>query len=472
MTNQHRQKVRSVQLQVRRFYRSGVKVKIYHGSTNSLRKQSFSAARMVDVSSLNAVLRVDAKNRLAISEPNVSMRQLVKATLKFGLIPAVVMEFPNITVGGGIQGGAAESTAFKYGGFHDTCTEYEVVLADGSLTTASKHQNARLFREIACSYGTIGIITKATIKLIPAQKYVALRYERVNSFEQARGVLFAGTRSKDFIDGIMFSPDMGVVMSGKLTEGRNLPISRFSRFFDEWFYLHAERIVKQSEFYEELVPLEDYLFRYDKGAFWMGRYSFKLLHIPFNRLSRSICSPFSNTKFLYRQLHAANMSQRFVVQDLCMPESTVCKFIQFVDSEIGAYPLWLLPISSKASTNSLFSPVHSKSSDRLLNVGVWTESVDYQQFLEKNRMIERQVKALGGRKTLYAHSYYTENEFWQIYDKHGYDKVRKKYQADRVFPDIYSKVVVKERYTPSIAKAVLSLPNLKLPVANSQKATD
>jgi FAD/FMN-containing dehydrogenase len=41
------------------------------------------------------------------------MDKLVKATLKYGLVPPVVTEFPGITVGGAIQGAAAETSSFR-----------------------------------------------------------------------------------------------------------------------------------------------------------------------------------------------------------------------------------------------------------------------------------------------------------------------------------------------------------------------
>lgn len=39
---------------------------------------------------------------------------------------------------------------------------------------------------------------------------------------------------------------------------------------------------------------------------------------------------------------------------------------------------------------------------------------------------------------LYAHQYYTPEEFWNLYDKEKYDRLREKYYAANMFPDIYS----------------------------------
>lgn len=50
-----------------------------------------------------------------------------------------------ITVGGSLQGLAAESTSFKYGFVHDAIIGFEAVLSDGRVLWCSPHSNAELF---------------------------------------------------------------------------------------------------------------------------------------------------------------------------------------------------------------------------------------------------------------------------------------------------------------------------------------
>jgi hypothetical protein len=64
-----------------------------------------------------------------------------------------------------------------------------------------------------------------------------------------------------------------------------------------------------------------------------------------------------------------------------------------------------------------------------------------------------------GRKMLYSQNFYTAEQFWgreggswgkgAMYDKEGYDQMRKKYNADKVLPDLYSKVCEGSRTAPS-----------------------
>jgi delta24-sterol reductase len=75
-----------------------------------------------------------------------------------------------------------------------------------------------------------------------------------------------------------------------------------------------------------------------------------------------------------------------------------------------------------------------------INIGVWGPGPKaFPSFVAKNRALEQKVKELGGLKWLYAHSYYTEDEFWDIYDKEEYDAVRSKYHAETL-PSVYQKV--------------------------------
>ena len=64
------------------FYRQKKKFRIYHGSTNSTRTQSFSKDGIVDISRFNRVLLIDKEKQFAIVEPNVPMDRLVAETLK------------------------------------------------------------------------------------------------------------------------------------------------------------------------------------------------------------------------------------------------------------------------------------------------------------------------------------------------------------------------------------------------------
>src|SRR5439155_1577242 len=89
--------------------------------------------RAVDASALRDVLRVDPDARVLVAEPGVTFADAVRATLPHGLVPACVPELEGITLGGAVAGCSVESMSFRHGGFHDTCTAYEVVTGTGEI---------------------------------------------------------------------------------------------------------------------------------------------------------------------------------------------------------------------------------------------------------------------------------------------------------------------------------------------------
>lgn len=108
--DEHRRTVATISSQITSFHERKTSFRLYHGSTNSTRSRKVDPKRMVDTSNLNHVLKIDTANKTCLVEPNVPMDQLVDATMPYGLIPKVVMEFPGITVGGGFAGESTRCT--------------------------------------------------------------------------------------------------------------------------------------------------------------------------------------------------------------------------------------------------------------------------------------------------------------------------------------------------------------------------
>ncbi|KAH0391010.1 FAD-binding domain-containing protein, partial [Aureobasidium melanogenum] len=134
--NQHNIAVNNLSTRVAEFHSNKQKFRISHGSTNSTRQTS-KGPHVLDVSALNKVLKVDVDRKIAYVEPNVPMDRLVEATLPYGLVPPVVMEFPGITAGGGYAGTAGESSSFKHGFFNHTIESVEMILATGEVVKCS-----------------------------------------------------------------------------------------------------------------------------------------------------------------------------------------------------------------------------------------------------------------------------------------------------------------------------------------------
>jgi len=450
LSSEHRDKVGNICERIKELRAEKILARVYKGSTNSTRTLRFKKREVVDISDLDNVLSVCREKMVAIVEPNVAFDKLVREVGKYGLVPAVVPEFPGITIGGGIAGGAGESSSFRDGLVHTMSEEYEVVLGDGSIVYASAKENTDLFLAMAGTYGSLGIITAIKLKLIPKTKYVRLSYFPVTSFKEAtERTVSLSKECSDFVDGIMFAPDKGILMAGSRTDNKEgLPVHRFSRAWDEWFYLHAKKRMEYPQ--NDIVPLEDYLFRYDRGTFWMGAYGFSRFLVPFNRLTRFFHNHLCKARVMYKAIQETDTSQQYFVQDLSVPARNFVELLSYTNEKLGIYPLWICPLMTDKC--SAFSPTHL-GDEMVLNLGIWGPYTGtHDDFVKINIDFENKTRLFGGRKILYAHVYEDEENFWQSYDKKLYNSLRDKYEAQGPFPSLFDKVVVREQYTPHVKR--------------------
>ncbi|KAM0341871.1 hypothetical protein ACHAPU_009807 [Fusarium lateritium] len=461
----HRQAVTSIASAVRGFFERREPYRIFHGSTNSTRPQTNKP--VVDISALRNVLQVDRATRTALVEPNVPMDKLVESTLKHGLVPPVVMEFPGITAGGGFAGTAGESSSFKHGFFNDTVNWAEMILGNGEVVRASKKENADLFRGAAGAVGSLGMTTLLELQLQEAKKFVKTTYHRTSSVAEAVARIRAETEnpSNDYVDGIIFSKDHGVVVTGTLTDDKpaDTKPQTFSGSWDPWYYLHVQDRTRNvpsagpavssasaSSSPVDYIPLAEYFFRYDRGGFWVGAAAFTYFKgVPFTRSFRWFLDDFLHTRMLYRALHGSGESARFIVQDLGLPYKTAETFIDYTAENFNIWPLWLCPL--KQTPPPTFHPHTGETTTAAdgtattppsLNIGLWGWGPsDPDEFVTKNRALEDKLVELGGLKWLYAHTYYNKEEFWKLYDQPWYEALRKKYHAETL-PTVHDKVKV------------------------------
>ncbi|MCJ1439491.1 hypothetical protein MMC27_008885 [Xylographa pallens] len=447
----HKKAVEKIAASVQHYFKRREPFRIFHGSTNSTRQTTHRRGNTVDISALSHVLQVDTQSKTALVEPNVPMDRLVEATIKHGLIPPVVMEFPGITAGGGYAGTGGESSSFKYGYFNETINSVEIVLGNGDIVTASNKENQDLFRGASGAVGSLGITTLLEMQLIQAKRYVKATYHSVRSIREAIEKVKKETLNPelDYVDGILFSKEHGVVVTGCLTD--DLPataqVQRFSDANDPWFYLHIkEKTFWSVEPITEYIPLAEYLFRYDRGGFWVGASAFEYFNFPFNQVTRWWLDDFLHTRMLYKALHASGQSRNYIVQDLTLPYSTVEEFIDYTTKSFGIWPLWLCPLrqTQLPTLHPHFCETETNSQilKPMLNVGLWGFGpAQHEKFVAKNRELECKLRDLQGMKWLYAHTYYEEDEFWEMFDRQWYEGLRKKYNAETL-PSVWHKVRV------------------------------
>lgn len=425
---------------------------------------------------LNCILHIDTEKRLATVEPNVTMEQLVQATQELGLTVPVVPEFKSMTIGGAIMGIAGESTSHRWGGFDDICSSFEILCGNGEVMQVSPIENPEIFYGIAGSYGSLGMLLSAEVQLIPTSDFVQLRIHVFSKVEEALKAMqgLVSAKTSDFIEGIIFRSDLAVIIEGDRSSESQLPLYSLGKSDSDWFYQHVHKVALQQTYYEEQMPYFDYLFRHDQGAFWMGSYlaqsslfmrfiaegilklyvspqdhlsdqEIQRLHAAPFRSCPAFLYPWTSYKILNKLFHKAEkwFQNRFVIQDFCIPETATLQFLEKVMHDPSIFPIWLCPVKG-TRTAQIMAPhllVDDNSGNHFINVGLYGVP-SYSAPLEQiTRELEQCCKNLGGRKVLYSRSYYTEEEFWEIYSREAYDALRAKMGAAGFWPDIAAKVL-------------------------------
>ncbi len=140
---------------------------------------------------MNTILQIDERNLQVITEPGVITEVLQNAVKEKGLFyPPDPSSRGSCFIGGNIAENSGGPKAVKYGVVKDYVLNLEVVLPTGEIiwTGANVLKNAtgyNLTQLIVGSEGTLGIVTKIVLRLIPFPKYDLLMLVPFNAAENA-----------------------------------------------------------------------------------------------------------------------------------------------------------------------------------------------------------------------------------------------------------------------------------------------
>lgn len=185
-------------------------------------------AVLLDLTRLDRILRIDPVDRIAVVQPGVLVADLQRAVAAQGLFYApdpASAEFASI--GGTIATNAGGMRCVKYGVTRDAVRSLQVVLADGEVVrtrpaTVKGVAGLDLTGLMVGSEGTLGVVTEATLALLPApgpSRGVAATFASATDAFAAASVLAAQPRlpsTLEFLDEValrgirMLRTDLGL----------------------------------------------------------------------------------------------------------------------------------------------------------------------------------------------------------------------------------------------------------------------
>ena len=131
---------------------------------------------LLDLSGMNRFLELDEKNMTLTLEPGVLLMDVAKYVEDRGLFYPPDPGEKTATIGGNISTNAGGMRAVKYGVTRDYVRALEVVLPSGEVIELGgkivKNSSGYALKDlIVGSEGTLGVVTKATLRLLPLPKY-------------------------------------------------------------------------------------------------------------------------------------------------------------------------------------------------------------------------------------------------------------------------------------------------------------
>jgi cytokinin dehydrogenase len=107
-----------------------------------------------------------------VVDAGATWREVVAATLPHGRTPPVLTDYLDLSVGGTLAVGGVGSATSRLGVVSDHVLELQVVTGRGEEVTCSPDRHPSLFDAVRGGLGQVGIITRATLRLVPAPKWV------------------------------------------------------------------------------------------------------------------------------------------------------------------------------------------------------------------------------------------------------------------------------------------------------------
>ena len=163
------------------------------GETNRVdgTKPQFEKTILIDFKKMNRIEEVDTDNFIITAQSGTLLKTIQKAANnKKLLFPVNIAPSDKCTIGGNISTNVGGLQTLRYGNIEDHINGLEVVLSDGTILNflnKLKKDNfgPKLWKLFCGSEGIFGIITRASLKLIPKKNYNSTYLIQTNSLNKS-----------------------------------------------------------------------------------------------------------------------------------------------------------------------------------------------------------------------------------------------------------------------------------------------
>jgi glycolate oxidase len=184
----------------------------------------------ISMERFNKIIEIDEQNLQVTTEPGVITQVLREAVAEKGLLyPVDPSSMGSCWIGGNIAENSGGARALKYGVTKDYVLNLEVVLPTGEViwTGANTLKNStgyNLTQLMVGSEGTLGIVTKIVLKLIPQNKHNVLLLVPFYKAEQACEAVSAIFRAGIVPSALEFMERDAIDWTLKFVDGLNVTV--------------------------------------------------------------------------------------------------------------------------------------------------------------------------------------------------------------------------------------------------------